>query len=148
MGFLLLKLVHILAVAIGVGGMAAQYVLLLSYRRSEEHALRRVSESMAYTILKKVASRALLLALILGLSMVAVHTSYLKFAYMHSKMLLAFILVGWTHIEMANLRKMQKAAEGKDEVLVNTLKKRHSLFMAVGSLLIVAIFSLIVLKPF
>jgi uncharacterized membrane protein len=142
-----MKFLHVLAVAIGVGALAAEYILLLSFRRSQDNTLRRASENMAYAIVKNVASHALLLAFISGLGMAIINTAYFQLPRIHAKMLLALFLVGLSHIEKANLRKMLAAADAKDEVQINTLKKRHTIFMSIGSLLIVAIFYLIILKP-
>lgn len=148
LAFSWVKFFHVLAVAIGVGALVAEYILLLSFRRSEDNTLRRASENMAYAIVKNVASHALLLAFIFGLGMAMINTTYFQLGHIHAKMLLAFFLVGLSHIEKANLRKMLTAADEKDEVKINALKKRHTIFMSVGSLLIVAIFYLIILKPF
>ena len=148
MAFLVLKFVHILAVAIGVGALMAEYVLLLAHKRSEESELRRASEKMAFAVVKKVASPALLLAFVLGIGVAMTNMAYFKLGHMHVKMLLALFLVGLPHLEGANLRKMIAAAEAKDEVQINALKKRHSVYMTIGSVLILAVFSLIVFKPF
>ncbi|MFQ5629123.1 MAG: CopD family protein [bacterium] len=143
-----IKFLHVLAVAIGVGALVAEYILLITFRRSEDTLQRRASENMAYTIVKNIATHALLLAFIFGMGMIVLNTAYLKFGHIHVKMLLAVILVGMSHVEKANLRKMLSAAEAKDEVTINTLKKRHTVFISLGSVLIVAIFYLIILKPF
>lgn len=148
MAFLILKFLHILTVAVGVGALIAEYVILLAHRRSEETAQRRASEGMAYAIVKKVASPAMLLAFVFGLGMAFTNMTYFKLGHMHVKMLLAVFLVGLPHMEGANLRKMMSAAEVKDEVLLNTLKKRHTTYMSIGGILILAIFYLIVFKPF
>ena len=148
MVFLVLKFLHILMVVMGVGALIAEYVLLTVHKRSEENEQRRASEKMAYVLVKKVASPALLLAFLFGLGMALTNMTYFKLPHMHVKMLLALFLVGLPHMEGANLRKMLVAAEAKDEVLINTLKKRHSTYMVASSVLVLAIFYLIIFKPF
>ena len=143
-----IKFLHVLMAAIGVGAMISQYALLLLFRRSSDNTVRRASESMAFAIAKKVTSPAFLIALLLGLLMAILNTSYFKLGYIHVKLLFVIILTGLTYIEIANFRKMQQAADVKDEVAINALKKRHIIFMAVGSVLVLGIFYLIILKPF
>ena len=150
MPYLIVKTVHLLMVAVGVGAIIAELLLIVKFRRTESNVDRRASENMALFISKRIEFPALAIALLTGFVMLTMVEArpWLSMGFMHAKILLAVLLVGLTHVGMSSLRKMNAAAAAQDEVAVSNAKKRFLMFSGISAVFVVIIFFFIVAKPF
>jgi uncharacterized membrane protein len=88
---LLLKLAHVLSVIFWIGGVGAMVA---------------VDRESATTIFKKIASPALLVALVAGAAQVILAwPAYAHAHWMHAKMTVGLIAIGLTHAQAARLRR-------------------------------------------
>lgn len=140
--FSLFKYIHLLAVSAGVGATLSQLYLAKQNTATGDNG----STTTALGIARNVEFPAFLVAFIFGLAMAMVNPEYFKLGYIHVKILLAVLLIGVTHMQIATLRRMA-AAEG-DASVPAPLQKRRTRIVATGLVLILAIFFLIIFKPF
>lgn len=146
--FNLTKFVHLLSIIVGVGAIMAQLLLITAHRRSADNEVRRASEAMSLFIARRLEFPGLTLAFLSGLALFFINPIYMKSGFMHTKILLAIILIGLTHMGMGRLKKMAAAADEQDEVRISILKKGHLTFMWIAAGLATLIFILIIFKPF
>ena len=147
LGTHLLKTVHLLFVVVGVGGAVAQLFLLLKYRRAT-HAETAASENMALTLTKFVEFYGLVLAFVTGLILALMTGAFGTGGYLHAKTTLVVVMLGFSHVELRNLKRMVALrAEGK-AAEADQVKQNHLTLGAFSLLMVVVIVFLVINKPF
>ncbi len=143
----LLKAVHVLFVAMGIGGGIAQNFLLKKFRTASANEAA-ASERMALAVTKVVEFYGLLIALVTGL-IVGIYTgAFGTGGYLHAKTLLVVILVGLSHVDLRNLKRMVALREAGKAEEVDSVKQKHLRFGTISMLFVVVIVLLVVMKPF
>jgi uncharacterized membrane protein len=142
----LLKIVHVLFVAMGIGGVITQNFLVRKFRTASVNEAA-ASERMALAVARFMESYGLLLALLSGLPL-GVLTGDLARGYLHAKILAVIFLLGLSHVDLRRLKRMIALREAGKAQEVDRVKQTHLLFAAIESALILVIVALAVMKPF
>ncbi len=143
----LFKTLHVLFVAMGIGGGLTQNFLLIKFRAASANEAA-ASERMALAVTKFVEFYGLVIALVTGL-IVGIYTgAFGAGGYLHAKTLLVVILLGLSHVDLRNLKRMVALREAGKADEVNTVKQKHLRFGRIGMLFVVVIVLLVVMKPF
>ncbi|NUO78875.1 hypothetical protein HUU05_02280 [candidate division KSB1 bacterium] len=143
----LLKTVHVLFVSIGIGGILIQGFLLRKFRAAGASEAA-ASERMALAITKFAESYGLLIAFLTGLLLGIITGEFGGRAYLHVKSLLALVLVGLSHVDLRNLKRMIALREAGKAQEADQVKQKHLHVATVSTVLIVVIVVLVVMKPF
>ena len=142
----LLKVLHLFFIIMGVGGALGQFLLVRRFRQAHPSDAE-ASEKMAVVLARFLEVYGLLFALITGV-LLAFKMDAFRNGYLHVKILLVLIVVGLSHMELSNLKRMvalRAAGKSSEE---GQLKQKHLMFTSVSLLLIVVITWLVVFKPF
>ncbi len=143
----LLKIVHILFVIAGVGGAMTQLFLLRKFR-SASVVEQEASEKMALAVTRYVEFYGLVTALLTGLILAIFTNAFSTGSWLHAKSTLVVVLVGLSHLDLRNLKRMiALRAEGK-AAEANQVKNSHLLFGGFNLLLAMLTIVLVVMKPF
>jgi uncharacterized membrane protein len=97
-----LKILHISAFVLGLGAAATKFILVCS------HGSSNASEELALHITKKLESRALEIAWLLGLILTFLKGEYWSQGWLHAKIVITFLMVGLSHMSAASLRRIGK----------------------------------------
>ena len=145
----IVKTIHVVFVCAGVGGFLAQMILLHRFKGENVPAAEAAaSETMALALTRFVEFYGLLLALITGFGLAFMIGAFKGAGYLHAKIVLVLVLVGLSHFELRNLKRMVALrAEGKIAE-VNQLKQTHLSLGMFTLLLVAAVVFLVINKPF
>lgn len=142
-----LLLVHLVSFAAFVGAGFAQLQLMKGSRASAiSPDVRADRESLAASIVTKIEVPAIVGSIVSGIGFIVQNPALMKLGWLHGKLLCVLLLVALSHAEMFNARKIVKArAERGDSARdeIEARKKRHEIFGALGSLIVLAILVLV-----
>jgi uncharacterized membrane protein len=142
-----LLLVHLVAFAAYLGsGFAQTQMMKLSTRAGVAAAVRDEYERLAAVIVTKIEVPAIFVSIASGIVFITQNPILMKQGWLHGKLTVVLVLAVLSHLEMFNARKIVRAraagAAAAEEEIAGR-KKRHALFGAVGSLLVVALLVLV-----
>jgi uncharacterized membrane protein len=142
-----LLLVHLVSFAAYLGAGFAQLQMLKRSKQSGVGAdTRNHLETLAATIVTKIELPAIFGSILSGVGFIAQNGALMKMGWLHAKLLCVLLLAILSHLEMFNARAIVKAraarGEGASEE-IDARKKKHELFGAVGSLLVVVLLVLV-----
>ncbi|MFI5300149.1 MAG: DUF2269 family protein [Polyangiales bacterium] len=144
-------LFHLVGFAAFVGAAFAQQEFMKrSARAGLAPAIRDEYERLAATISAKIETPALFLQIAVGAFMLLHNTAYLKQPWMHAKLTAVFLLLGLAHAEMANAKKLVKARAERGDAAAEEIagrKAKHAKMGAVGTVLVIGVIVLAVLRP-
>lgn len=143
----LLKIVHVLFVSMGIGGVIAQRHLLMKFRNASPSEAA-ASERMALALTKFAEFYGFLVAFVSGLILALKTGAFGTGGYLHVKSLLVIFLLGLGHLDLRNIKRMIALREAGKAQEVERVKQTHLLFAAINMVLIVIIVALVVMKPF
>lgn len=143
----LLKTVHVLFVSMGIGGVIVQAFLLRKFR-SASASEAAASERMALAVTKFTESYGFLVAFVTGLILAIYTGAFGTGGYLHAKTLFVVFLLGLSHVDLRNLKRMIALREAGKAQEVDHVKKTHLLFATINLSLILVIVLLVVMKPF
>jgi uncharacterized membrane protein len=141
-----LLLVHLVSFAAYLGAGFAQLRFMKRSRAPDiTPEVRADREATAAAIITKIELPAIVGSIASGIGFVVQNPAVMKLGWLHAKLLCVLLLLVLSHAEMFNARKLVKArargAAANEEI--EARKKRHGMFGAVGSLLVVAILILV-----
>ena len=144
-----LKIFHIFAFALGLGSAAAKYVMVLSQRYNVDGQRAQASEELALHLTKKLESRALGVAWLLGLLMTLINGNYWTSPWLHAKMAITIVMIGVSHMSAVVLRRIAKArANAESDDRIQAGKTRLAIFALAMALLSFITFYLVIFRPF
>jgi len=144
-----LKVLHISAFVLGLGAAATKFIIISSQRRSEDSKRVQVSEELALLINRKLESRFLEIAWVLGLILAIIKGEYWSQGWLHAKMAITILMLGLSHMSAASLRKISRfRAESAAVEKIEAAKSRLNVFGIAMGVLALATFYLAVLQPF
>ncbi|MDZ7360631.1 MAG: hypothetical protein ONB46_07885 [candidate division KSB1 bacterium] len=134
-----LKLLHLFAVTLAVGGTAAQFIII-SKSRQAGTGEAVTHEKTALAVFRALAFPGVLATFLLGLGL-AIKLEAFKEPWLHIKMLVALIWVVLAHFELGGLKKMVNRREAGDTVALEKIKSRHLLInKIVVALMVVTVY--------
>jgi uncharacterized membrane protein len=143
----LLILVHLVGFAAYVGaGFAQQQFIARSAAGGLAALVRDQYERLAATILTKIEVPAIGVQVVTGVTFIALTPAWLHYGWLHAKLTCVLLLLGLSHAEMFNARKIvaARAAQGDGAAeAIAARKKRHALFGTIGALLVAAVVVLV-----
>ncbi|MEK7726859.1 MAG: hypothetical protein AAB354_00530 [candidate division KSB1 bacterium] len=143
----LLKIVHLLFVSMGIGGVIAQMHLLKKFRNAAPNEAA-ASERMALALVRYAEFYGFLVAFVTGLILAIKTGAFGTGGYLHVKTLLVLFLLGLGHVDMRNLKRMIALREAGNVQAVAGVKQTHLLVASLALTLSVVIVALVVIKPF
>ncbi len=144
-----LKILHISAFVLGLGAVAARFIVLSSQRSSGDEKRVQVSEELALLITQKLESRFLEIAWVLGLVLTLLKGEYWSQGWLHAKLTITILLIGLSRMSAASLRKIGKLrAETAATEKIDAAKSRLNIFGIVMGVLGFVTFYLVILQPF
>jgi len=120
-----LKLLHLLAITLAVGGTVAQFIIISKSRRAGA-AEAAANEKTALAIFRALAFPGVMLAFLLGIGL-AIKLEAFREPWLHIKMTVALIWVVLAHLELGALKKMVARREAGDNAALGKIKSRHLL---------------------
>ncbi len=140
-------LVHLVSFAAYLGAGFAQLRMMNRSRNAGLPAVvREEYEKLAATVVTKIELPALIGAVLSGVWFLAIFPGYLKLGWVHAKLACVLLLAVLSHLEMFNARGIlrERAAAGEHmEVNVLARKKRHALFGALGTSIVLVLLVLV-----
>jgi uncharacterized membrane protein len=142
-----LLFVHLAAFAAYLGsGFAQTQMMKLSTKAGIAAAVRDEYERLVAVIVTKIEVPAIFVSIASGIVFITQNPILMKQGWLHGKLTVVLLLAVLSHLEMFNARKIVRAraagaATSEEEIAGR--KKRHALFGAVGSLLVVALLVLV-----
>jgi uncharacterized membrane protein len=112
-----LKLFHLLAVMLAVGGAISQLIMLSKYRASAAEA--EASERAALAIFRALAFPGVMTAFVLGLALAAVMGKFSE-PWVHAKLTLVLIWIVLAHVQLRGGKRIAELRASND---VATLEK-------------------------
>ena len=141
-GYLWVKALHIVFVSSWFAGLfyLPRIFVNLAQVPSDSHAERERLLLMARK-LYRFASLLMVAAIVLGIALVAMQPSWLHMGWLHAKILLVVVAIGYHHMCRSLLRSFEKLENRKRE-------RWFRVFNEMAVLLFAAIVILVVVKPF
>lgn len=137
-----LKAFHIIAMVCWFGGLFYLPRLFVYHAMAEDQASRERFKIMERKLYRGIMNPAMIATLVLGVWMLALNWDYYKTqGWMHAKLALVVVLIGYHHVCLAYLKKFAADANTKGD-------KFFRLFNEIPVLLLIAIVILVVVKPF
>jgi len=120
-----LRLFHLLAIMLAVGGTIAQFIIV-SKSRHASATEAAANEKTALAIFRRMAFPGVMLAFLLGLGL-AIKLEAFREPWLHIKMTAALIWVVLAHLELGALKKMVARRGAGDNAALEKIKSRHLL---------------------
>jgi uncharacterized membrane protein len=140
-----LLFVHLVSFAAYLGaGFAQTQMMKRSRSKDISPEVRADREKTAASVITKIELPAIIGSILSGIGFIAQNPAVMKFGWLHGKLLCVVLLLGLSHAEMFNARKIVKAraANAKEEE-IEAKKKRHDVYGTIGALLVVALLVLV-----
>ena len=142
-----MKIVHLAFIIAGVGGALAQLFVLRRFRAATP-VEQEASEKMALAMTRYLEFYGLLLALVTGLILGIYTKAFGTGGWLHAKSALVVVLIGLSHIDLRNLKRMLALRAAGKVAEAKQVKSSHLLFGGFNMLLTLLIVVLVVMKPF
>ena len=143
----LVKTIHLFCIFAGIGGAISQALILQKHRNADAREAE-ASEKMALVITKFAEFYGLVLAFVTGMILAVITNAFSHGGYLHAKTTLVIVLIGLSHVDLRNLKRMVALrGEGKTAE-ANQLKQTHLILSKFSLLIAIAIVILVVFKPF
>ena len=140
--FLSLKTLHIVAVIAWMAGLLYLPRLFVYHAMTEDTAGRERFKIMERKLYRGIMNPSMIVSLLLGLWMLAANWEAYKTAgWMHAKLTLVFLLIGYHHVCLAYLKKFAADANTNSD-------KFFRIFNEIPVFLLVAIVIFVMVKPF
>ncbi len=143
----LLVLVHLVGFAAYLGaGFAQQQFVARSALGGLVADVRDNYERLAAAIVTKIEVPAIGVQVLTGVTFLVLSPAWLQLGWMHGKLTCVVALLGLSHAEMFNARKIVAARATRGDAAgeeIAARKKRHALFGTIGSLFVVALLVLV-----
>jgi uncharacterized membrane protein len=142
-----LLLIHLVSFAAYLGAGFAQLQLMKRSRVAGlAPAARDDRETLAASIVTKIELPAIMGSVASGIGFIAQNPAVMRLGWLHAKLACVIVLLVLSHLEMFNARAIVKARAGRGDSAqseIDARKKRHELFGAIGTLLVVVILILV-----
>jgi putative membrane protein len=143
----ILLFLHVLSIAVAIGAGAAHIQLMREASKGGSDARNFVLGARAIQI--KTELPGYVLALLTGIPMVVMSPSYLKMGWMHAKLTLVVLLLGYLHLEGRKSKAILRAfTEEGIEAGAQQAGRYATTFTLAPTLFVLAIVLLAVMKPF
>jgi uncharacterized membrane protein len=143
----ILVLVHLVGFAAYLGaGFAQQTFMKKSAEAGLAATLRDEYERLAAAVVTKIELPAIAVQVVTGIAFIALSPAWMTMGWLHGKLACVVGLLGLSHAEMFNARKIVKARAARGDGASGEIaarKARHALWGALGTVLVVALLGLV-----
>ena len=138
---------HLVGFAAYIGaGFAQQQLMKKSAEGGLAAAVRDEYERLAALVSARIEGPAIGVQILTGLTFLAMVPDWLHMGWLHAKLTCVFLLVGLTHAERANARKIVAARKERGDAAAEEIaarKARHAVMGAIGAALVVLVIALV-----
>lgn len=138
---------HLVGFAAYIGaGFAQQQLMKKSAEGGLAAAIRDEYERLAAFVSAKIEGPAIGVQILTGITFLVMVPDWLHMGWLHAKLGCVFLLLGLTHAERANARKIVAARKERGDAAAEEIarrKARHASMGAIGAGLIVAVIALV-----
>ncbi len=135
------KAFHVIAVITWFAGLFYLPRLFVYHAMAEDSASRERFKIMERKLYRGIMTPSMIATLALGIWLLYLNPAWLKMGWMHAKLTLVVLLVGYHHVCLAYMKKFAADANTKSHVF-------YRWFNEVPVLFLIAIIILVVVKPF
>ncbi len=135
------KAFHVIAVVTWFAGLFYLPRLFVYHAMAEDSASRERFKIMERKLYRGIMTPSMIATLALGIWLLYLNPAWLKMGWMHAKLTLVVLLVGYHHVCLAYMKKFAADANTKSHVF-------YRWFNEVPVLFLIAIIILVVVKPF
>lgn len=139
--YLWIKALHIVAMVCWFAGLFYLPRLFVYHSMSEDAVSRERFNVMQRKLYRGIMTPAMIATLILGLWLVWQVPGYLSQPWLHIKLTLVFLLVGYHHVCGAQVKRFARGENGKSHVF-------YRWFNEIPVVILLAVVILVVVKPF
>ncbi|MCH8542725.1 MAG: protoporphyrinogen oxidase HemJ [Alcanivorax sp.] len=136
-----IKAFHIIAVVTWFAALFYLPRLFVYHAMAEDTVSRERFKIMERKLYRGIMTPSMIATLVLGFWLVYLNPAWMKGGWMHAKLLLVFLLVGYHHVCLVYMKKFAADANTKSHVF-------YRWFNEVPVVLLIAIVVLVVVKPF
>ena len=135
------KAFHVIAVVTWFAGLFYLPRLFVYHAMAEDSASRERFKIMERKLYRGIMTPSMIATLALGIWLLYLNPAWLKMGWMHAKLTLVVLLVGYHHVCLAYMKKFAADANTKSHVFYRWFNEAPVLFL-------IAIIILVVVKPF
>jgi uncharacterized membrane protein len=141
----ILLLLHLVGFAAYLGaGFSQQTFMKKSMVAGVAAAVRDEYERLAATIVTTIEVPAMGVQIITGIAFIVMSAGWLQMGWLHAKLTCVVLLLGLSHAEMFNARKIVRARAGAGSTdaaneEIAGRKKRHVLYGSIGTAVVVVL---------
>jgi len=139
--YLWLKALHIISMVCWFAGLFYLPRLFVYHSMSEDAVSRERFCVMERKLYRGIMLPAMVATLIFGIGLVSIVTGYLSQGWLHAKLTLVFLLIGYHHVCGAQVKRFARGENGRSHVF-------YRWFNEIPVLILLAIVILVVVKPF
>ena len=140
--FLWLKAFHLIAIVCWFAGIFYLPRLFVYHAQAEDQVSRERFKIMERKLYRGIMNPSMIITLLLGIWMLTANwEAYRQAGWMHAKLTLVFLLVGYHHMCLAYLKKFANDANTKTHTFFRV-------FNEIPVVLLIAIIILAVVRPF
>jgi len=135
---------HLIGFAAYLGaGFAQQRFVKASAADGLADAVRDAYERLAAAVVTKIELPAIFVSVLSGVLFIAVTPGLMRQPWLHAKLTAVLLLLVLSHLEMFNARRIVRAREAGATSEIAERKKRHGLFGAIGTVLLLAVLGIV-----
>lgn len=142
-----LILIHLVGFAAYLGaGFAQQRFMARSAFTGIAPVVRDEYERLAAATVTKIELPSLVVQVVIGVVFLVMTPMWLTQGWLHGKLACVVVLLGLSHAEMFNARKIVKLRSAQGDganTAIDALKRRHATFGAVGTAALVSLIALV-----
>lgn len=140
--FLWIKAIHLIAVICWFAGIFYLPRLFVYHAMAEDQVSKDRFKIMERKLYRGIMNPSMIVTVVLGLWMfIANIEAYKGGGWMHAKLTLVFLLIGYHHVCLAYMKKFANDANTKSD-------KFYRIFNEIPVFLLVAIVILVIVRPF
>ncbi|SDT87746.1 putative membrane protein [Pseudomonas pohangensis] len=141
MTYLLIKALHIIAMVCWFAGLFYLPRLFVYHAMSEDETSKARFCIMERKLYRGIMLPSMLATVIFGLWLLHLNPAWLNMGWMHAKLALVLVLIGYHHLCGAQLKRFARGENARSHVF-------YRWFNEVPVLFLIAIILLVVIKPF
>jgi putative membrane protein len=141
MTYLLIKALHIIAMVCWFAGLFYLPRLFVYHAMSEDETSKARFCIMERKLYRGIMLPSMLATVIFGLWLLHLNPAWLSMGWMHAKLALVLVLIGYHHLCGAQLKRFARGENARSHVF-------YRWFNEVPVLFLIAIILLVVIKPF
>ena len=135
------KAFHIIAVITWFAGLFYLPRLFVYHAMAEDSPSRERFKTMERKLYRGIMTPSMIATLVFGIWLLYLNPAWLKMGWMHAKLTLVVLLIGYHHVCLAYMKKFAADANTKSHVF-------YRWFNEVPVIFLIAIIILVVVKPF